>query len=328
MMVSKRSYVANQNDIGVDLYTNSGETHAPLKTEFAFGFIFSGILWYYYQNSFEYDFIQVESYLEGENNLVYTETSIPLVSCLEVNLGPKIKQKIKDAQMYTMLCPNTTDIYFMNTDRYFPTKHARLEVRLKNSTGNSLSFSEYQSLQSYFYVQTYILQSYIDYSDINDPIKITVRQDETANIFPNYKSEMRIKIKKNMYSINNDYIGSNYLKGNFYSVTGNVLLTSPLLQGQALGSVTFIMDNVETRYNARVYSFLDLTSQLGGIYEVVHIFLSIILSYLSGKLYYHDIIMSSQGINSYFRIFNIETLLMNDFLKLFFDLINYSCTLI
>lgn len=115
---------------------------------------------------------------------------------------------------------------------------------------------------------------------------------------PYVKKSHKIYLKKNTYSIDNSYGFSNPHIGTFYSVENYYSDFQKNDTSYIFNSAEFWLDSKTTHYEVSVYSFLDVVSTIGGIYEIVTVLLYLLFNYISNKIFqYYSIINLSKTEN-------------------------------
>lgn len=131
---------------------------------------------------------------------------------------------------------------------------------------------------------------YIDFENIDDPFKIGNNELHRILFDPVHITEAKINIKENTYDIDDSYMFSNPNSGKFY--TSESLPNNYRKYDNSLvyGIIKFNQNSETTLYVVAVYSFLDMTSAIGGIFGIVSILLSIVVNYISQKTYLFSLI--------------------------------------
>lgn len=131
---------------------------------------------------------------------------------------------------------------------------------------------------------------YIDFENIDDPFKIGNNELHRVQLDPSHITEARINIKENTYNIDNSYMLSKSNSGKFYTSESLPNNYRKYDNSWIFGSIAFYQNSETTHYEIAVYSFLDMTSTIGGIFGIVTILISIIVSYISQKTYLFSLI--------------------------------------
>lgn len=135
-----------------------------------------------------------------------------------------------------------------------------------------------------------VFSTYIDYINIDDPLKIGIDDHFRVLIEFDRITDTRLFIKENTYSIDNSYMYINQLGGKFYTIDTITTQYTKYQDRSLLASFSFWQDSKTTNYDIKVYSILDLFSTIGGIYEMVNVILSMIFGYVSRKMFLFNIL--------------------------------------
>lgn len=131
-----------------------------------------------------------------------------------------------------------------------------------------------------------------------------MNEKQKVSFNPSVYTDYTIYIKENTYNIDNSYFYTNQQTGKFYSVS-NSALSIGTIYSEYFGMISFWQDSEITHYDVTVYSFLDMMSTIGGIYEIVVVSLSILFTYISQKAYMfyiiHQISQNESDLNKHYN---------------------------
>lgn len=95
----------------------------------------------------------------------------------------------------------------------------------------------------------------------------------------------------NEYEIDDSYFFPNQNEGKFYTISDHkIMYTQKYLGDDFLGDISFTLDTIGTKYEAKVYTILDLIGQMGGIFEMLIFIPSVIVGYIAHKIYEHSLL--------------------------------------
>lgn len=156
--------------------------------------------------------------------------------------------------------------------------------------GPCLSYEEFESRSTFLEIDFVFFNSYIDIANIDDPLKLGVNERHRVVLSPDRLTDYRMFVKENTYKIDNSYFYSNMQSGVYYSVENFAINNFIDYQYHNMMVIFLWQDSEVTHYDITVYSFLDMMSTVGGIYEIVFVTLSIWFNYISHKEYLYNII--------------------------------------
>lgn len=133
-----------------------------------------------------------------------------------------------------------------------------------------------------------VANSYLDFSDYGTPIKQITDDQNTFTIVDGFQKLIRLYVKYNTAELSDNIF--NYGIGgtdqrDFYSLEKTYVDLKPLTTGDdTLMYVVFAIDAEEDSYSRSVFTFLDLTGQVGGLQEIFNIAGALIVGFFTEKL--------------------------------------------
>ena len=143
-------------------------------------------------------------------------------------------------------------------------------------------------------IRYHLKSKYFDFTDIDNPVKFFAREEIAYMQFYTTKISY-MTIKKNEYHLVDDPFGFSEEDGTFYSFDRfqNDIIDQKRIEGYYKSVYAFgefsISEEIEI-YERSVFSFLDLTGQIGGIYELLEVLAGIFVGYYNTKLFNYTFI--------------------------------------
>ena len=93
------------------------------------------------------------------------------------------------------------------------------------------------------------------------------------------------KTRKNEYFLNDDLIQyRDQQKGSYYSV-GREKIDLQEIHNDTVLSIHFMQDGIVDQYERTIFTFLEMTGQLGGLYEILTLLASFLISSIVQKFF-------------------------------------------
>ena len=128
------------------------------------------------------------------------------------------------------------------------------------------------------YINFGLYNRYFDFEDYENPLKIYLNHYTYSYPASGYTKIMYFMLRKSYYTTNDKYIQiSEDESKSFYSIESE-LKDFKQSNDDLLLSFTFIQDPVVDEYERVVYSFFDMTGQIGGLYEVLSVVTGLFIS--------------------------------------------------
>lgn len=128
------------------------------------------------------------------------------------------------------------------------------------------------------------MMPYIDFNEIETPVKYTFVDKYYSYINTNLYSHYDIFLQKNEYALFDSYFTSNSKSDSFYSISHEKISYGPYYDGW-IGDTRFYLDNSIHYYERKVYNLYDMISDIGGINQVVITFCMVIMNIYTNRIY-------------------------------------------
>lgn len=130
----------------------------------------------------------------------------------------------------------------------------------------------------------YVINPYIDYNDINTPLKTSLEDKYEGYVLGAYTMNQKMYIRRNTYTLYDSYLFSQPIEGEFYSLNRLESQLSSISKNNAY-TLTITLDNEVVNYERRVYSLFDLISDIGGFYGIIKALTVLFMNEFTTKIY-------------------------------------------
>lgn len=239
----------------------------------------------YFQNKTFYDYAKISSfnisYNRTNNQLNYTQIDLIPWSLGEF-VGNNSDLRDTDDILYCFRVPEDLVLaggFNTNFIKYITVNYAWTTL-----AGN-MTIEDLSNLQStHIYSQIYLLSPYIDYSDIENPLKYAYVDKYVVNINPKAYTVHSIYVRKNKYSLDDNLLYGDIKNGSFYTISEQQSSQYPYYPG-SICEITFNIDNQIMNYERKVYNLYDMIGDVGGIYSVLISIFLLFMNKYTEKLY-------------------------------------------
>lgn len=244
-----------------------------------------------------YKYFNYEVYLQenlfDENGEYYSkETLLDIQDCNETML-PGIedfgKDFFKEFPNYKCLKNNSYPL----SGSHHSINNRRLSITLKRCQDRYYCKSDseinYQLHDSYIQVLT--SYTYFDYQNMENPLRSLIDDTHFLELDPYKHSNYYIYLAKNEYTLYDNFYDTSTptQTGIFYDIFKNNI-GYKVKDTPWFARVQIRVSSKIYQYERRVYSFMDLTGQVGGLFELIEICLTLILGFISTRLLTYSMI--------------------------------------
>ncbi|CAI2361436.1 unnamed protein product [Moneuplotes crassus] len=239
------------------------------------------------QRDYEYDF--------NSNSVIVTDTERKVSICGE--RYPKINEKIdsrRSSFMNISYC--SEDKNFSIGGSIYVSKLKSMKIELKKCVNGTsvVCKSTAEINQKAENLSMFIITGpkYFDFDDYDNPIKGHLDDQYNFRVAAGIRKYVRMYLRKNKVSLlDSVYPFDIEQEKSFYSIGKHNLdfTNEHNTNDPYLIDFEIFQDNTIDLYERRVYSFLDLTGQLGGFFEILVIFGGLFVNYFSTKLYNYSL---------------------------------------
>ena len=135
-----------------------------------------------------------------------------------------------------------------------------------------------------------IRNRYFDFSDYDTPVKTFVSGYDIYKTLKSFHKHVTMFLRKSEYYLNDDLVQyKNHQEGSYYSI-GHKEIDIREMTDDTVVTVRFIQDPIIDQYERTVFTFLEMTGQLGGLYEVIMILTSFMISGVVQKFFTFSIL--------------------------------------
>ena len=123
-----------------------------------------------------------------------------------------------------------------------------------------------------------VLNSYMDFNDFSSPIKTYIDDTNIFYISSSYVKAVKVYLRQNEANLNDDYMMVNSaINRQFFSTDKTIVDIADVISGESINISLFLSPNKNT-YTRVVYSIMDLFGNVGGVYGIMQIIWSIVVS--------------------------------------------------
>lgn len=141
-------------------------------------------------------------------------------------------------------------------------------------------------------MSVYFVNSYLDFEDYDKPIKQYIEDRYTYRALPTYKKLIKMYIKENYVELSDNILGIGQSEEQkFLSVDNQIqdLHPSAVAAREVYFEILLTLDPQKDYYTRTVFSFLDLFGQLGGVFELMCIWMGLIVWFFAKNVMFFSI---------------------------------------
>lgn len=145
---------------------------------------------------------------------------------------------------------------------------------------------------NYIQLITFYQIPYLDFNELDDPLKLKVEIDYTQINLNSYVSRLT-KIALHEYKIENSYLFYPPKTGIFYDAKSSEIRSytfTNFTHDGWLGEFKMYFTPTKTSYQVIMYNIYDLIGQLGGIYGMIFEIFGILAFYVARKTYEYSLV--------------------------------------
>jgi hypothetical protein len=130
----------------------------------------------------------------------------------------------------------------------------------------------------------------MDFEDYDEVVKSYLDDSFSYRIMPDFTKEAIVFVRKNKAELEDSFLQLGMKdKKEFVSIsTTNVDVYHRRTNVMTTATVRFVVDPKQETYERVIFSILDLTGQVGGLYEVFEVVGAFIIGYFTEKLFYYS----------------------------------------
>lgn len=208
------------------------------------------------------------------------------------------KRLVEDLDLKEAICLNTTDWSIGGS--YFTYEYRVLRIKFKKCTGAGCQSDTDIATKLYAgRLNLSIVNKYFDLDDYDEPIKNYLDDRFSYRLTQGFTKVVNVYLKKNVVTMqDNLFQYQNAVTKEFYKIDRTQTDLSDAYPDGTLIEVNLLIDG-ETEYHERkVYSFLDMTGQIGGIFEIVKLILGGIVGFFANRLFTFSVLKKLYQVDS------------------------------
>ena len=246
--------------------------------------------------------------LNSEGDVRIKSTEIPHGNCGD-SFPLKDKELYDRIRIQNAICPLSDD-YFLSSN-FLGDEMSIFEIKVSKCTNTTENNNFWKSdeeidsaLQNINFI-AYIISTYFDFNDYENPIKTYVDDTDYFNIrSTSLYYDYEVKVQQNhAYMIDNPFFDFGYKKVSFYNADSRSMITNSIGNQREFLSLSIKMDNTSDEYERVVYSFLDMFGFLGGLFDFMYFIGYFWTQYFSNTLFFNNI---------FSKIYQVEVSQEND----------------
>ena len=126
---------------------------------------------------------------------------------------------------------------------------------------------------------------YFDFEDYDTPVKTYTEGSQYYRTLKSFHKQIFLYLRKNEYVLNDDLIQyRDQQKGSYYSV-GREKIDLQEIHNDTVISIHFMQDGIVDQYERTIFTILEMTGQLGGLYEILTLLASFLISSIVQKFF-------------------------------------------
>ncbi|CAI2363669.1 unnamed protein product [Moneuplotes crassus] len=231
------------------------------------------------------------------NRLVNSEGGIPEISseihkCNQTSFpyDPQISTNRLEIN-YPLYCFDRADLMKLVYRDFNEGDNIQFALLSDVCPGNSCTEDQKEIAESHpIEINLLVLSKYYDSSDPINPVKTYVQNDYSFYIPKGKLSFYNYDLVRNRYSISDwDSVLLGEKSGEFYDIEQGSNYFGEIQTGGTGLSILFKVSSVIRNYETSVIGFLDVFGQVGGLFEILFLFSSILVKRVTEVLYKRDI---------------------------------------
>lgn len=224
---------------------------------------------------------------------------IPIFPCNSNDFDLKI-YNVHQTFLKQCLCPQNASDIFIKGDTTSQDYTYLAAYVYKNDCNGWLNLNDFYYQLSYAELITFYQVPYLDFNDLNDPLKFKAEVDFTHLDLSAYTSRVT-KISLNEYEVENSYLFYPPKTGIFYNIKSSDIGSLTYKEYTStgwLGEIKLYFTPTKTSYQVNMYNIYDLIAQLGGIYGMIFEIFGILAFYVARKTYEYSLVNWMNNVES------------------------------
>lgn len=142
------------------------------------------------------------------------------------------------------------------------------------------------------YIQFLISDKYLDFKDIENPIKRKISDTQYVMTDLSKFTYYEMHVNNNEYELYDNLIWSDTVTktGEFLTFDKNTQGVLPNNSDDNFMIIDFKQSDKVNQYERHVYTFFDLMGNIGGFFEIFEIAFAVFVGYFSSKIYEHSLL--------------------------------------
>ena len=243
---------------------------------------------------FDVYFLQ-DTYTQNGNNFTVEEYEYIEVGDWK-DIFPISDEEYNSYGLDNAICVTGTDYYLQGNSNSYKWNEISISIhQCYNSSESSVeckSEEEINNAMGNNLFHVYTLNSYFDFDDLENPVKTYIHSIDAAPLTPYISQNLAVNVNQNKAILNDGwFFSSNTEEIEFYTNQYSSSFATSLTQFEGyLFLAQFRLDGKMSIYERTSFNFIELFGMLGGIYEIIELTFSLLLSSLSQKMFYNSLL--------------------------------------
>lgn len=238
----------------------------------------------------------------GEPKRSKTKTKLELEPCGE-NVKFNDQQKLKDVGINTAMCVKGRDFKIAGTFSSKVFQYIEFHVTRCSGKPTCKSAAEVDAIASECDLNLYTINTYFDSDDYKNTIKYFLDDSMYWSLFKGIRKKNDVFIMNNQAELQDDLVQIYAAKVVQYFQVARYREMQEAFDevwDKRYLSIYIRLDNHVTNVSRTVYSVADMMGQVGGVYEILFLFGSLIVLLFADKLFFSSIMQKIYQIQDKF----------------------------
>ncbi|CAI2384546.1 unnamed protein product [Moneuplotes crassus] len=236
------------------------------------------------------------------NQRVFNRVPIGVSRCGN-NFRYDNQQEIDDLKLSEFYCPDSRNLSVLGnilseTVSYFSFSIARQEYDVISRCNNATSAVTCQSnttidsIMSKVQIRLYVVNTYFDFEDYDNPIKTYLDDRFLFYLIPGFSLNIGVRLQKNEAEIQDDYFAFAPGGNNKEFIGFDTVMERMAMEGnpdESLLAIIFTKDPSSKSYDRSVFTVLEAFGNIGGLLEIFSIAGGLIVGLFAERLFFYTI---------------------------------------
>ena len=240
------------------------------------------------ESYFNIRYYQVTVTLQDSGIIDYNRTEYNHDFCGDNYPFTDVEFAVSSGLKYSVRCPETQSYEISGAGTSKVNKYIEIKIsKCSNSTSSVTckTSDEINTALSNSDFSLAIENRYFDFDDYDTPVKSYLVGSENYKILKSLQKHITLYLRRNEYALNDDLIQyRDQQTGSFYSIDRQKMDLEEI-KDDTVVTIQIVQDPMVDQYERNIFTFLEMTGQLGGLYEVLTVLASFLISGIAQKLF-------------------------------------------